>query len=226
MSASRPIRDPRLLRQQQQKQQQQSVISNVHLETKQPVDFQNKIVNNSKMGVRERTEPRIVTNKDDNALDKKLPKPFPKSRSNKNNLDASRKIVKSFRKNLQQPVISKGESNKITAVNILDSPEKIKIDKKPQSPSKSSPSKHKSKKIERYSPKSDKSSPPKSELSAQFKDLKVSTKSRNYMRRNRKAAESPETTLDVDLRLVAPLPEKQSRLQGEMDEDKSKYEKF
>lgn len=56
-----------------------------------------------------------------------------------------------------------------------------------------------------------------------FKDLKGSTKNRNYIRRNRNVSISPEPHQDVDLRVGVP-PEKQPRIQ-EDNSVKSKAER-
>lgn len=220
-TASRPIRDPRLLRQQQK--QPNVVNSNVQLESKPQIDPNNKIVNN-KMSVRDhRNEPRLVNNKDDTPPSdktKSVPHTFPKSRSK--HLDSTRKTVKSSRISKTSDPGAKGESSKSSSSSSLDSPVK---NKKLVSPTKL-PSKYKKKepphsdKKVLKSPKSD-SKTHKSDISATFKDLKVSTKNRNYMRRNRADSASPEATHDVDLRLGGP-PEKQARMQGETTEDTSK----
>nr|XP_022903618.1 uncharacterized protein LOC111415946 isoform X2 [Onthophagus taurus] len=55
-------------------------------------------------------------------------------------------------------------------------------------------------------------------LTTTFKELKPSSKSRNYIRRNRDLSVSPEPVRDVDLRLSGP-PEKQARLQCDISED-------
>lgn len=80
------------------------------------------------------------------------------------------------------------------------SPKKSRFDK---SPVKSSSSRHK-KKDDRKIRSTNK------EDDVSFKDVK-SSKSRNYIRRNRSPSFSPEPSSDVDLRITGP-PEKQSRL--------------
>lgn len=224
IAASRLIRDPRLRRQQQN---QNSVVnSNVQLESKPQVDSPNKIVVSSKMNVRDnRTDPRSVTNKDSASAPpekaKSVVRPFPKSRSKLHD-GSARKPVRPA-KTLDTE--SKGDSSsKSSSASSLDSPTKVRRDKKFLSPTKS-PSKIKKKDADRkVSPKqspgkgeshkpqkTDAASPPT------FKDIKLSMKNRNYIRRNRKTSESPDAARDVDLRLGGP-PEKQ----GEAAEDKSK----
>lgn len=233
ISAVRPIRDPRLLRHQGNGN---NVNSNVQLENKTnqsvSVESNNKIVN-SKMSVRDnRTEPRLVNNKDNVPIlgkAKAMPR-IPLKNSSKIP-DPYRKAPKSSRSSKSSS--SDGSSSK-GSTSSLDSPSKIKSDKndspKSRSPSKS-PAKHKKKDIssrsDKKSEKSTKSSKsdskcPKSDSSpTAFKDLKGSTKNRNYIRRNRDTSASPESNYDVDLRLNGP-PEKQPRLQPSPDEDISK----
>lgn len=223
IAAGRPIRDPRLRRQQQQQNQNNIVNSNVQLESKQQVDSANKIVVNSKMN---RTEPRTVTNKDNNTTVptekiKSVTRPIPKSRIKLHD-ESVRKLVKTSSKNLDTD-----SSSKSSSATSLDSPTKLKRDKKQQQSPNKSPLKFKKKEID-----SKKVSPPthhkpvKSDAvsSPTFKDIKQSMKNRNYIRRNRKTSESPDAaTQDVDLRVGGP-PEKQVRTQqqGESTEEKSK----
>lgn len=231
VSTARQIRDPRLLRQQQK--QSNVVNSNVQLESKPQMDSNNKIVNN-KMSVRDnRTEPHLINNKDDSTLPsdkvKSVSRLLPKSRSK--HLDSARKAVKASRISKSSNSDSKGDSSKSSSTSSLDSPTKTKSDKKLQSTVKS-PTKIKKKdvfsadkKVLKSPVKSDISKLHKSDLSPTFKDIKVSMKNRNYMRRNRKTSISPEPTQDVDLRINGP-PEKQPRLQSEPPEDKSKIFEF
>lgn len=225
VAASRPpIRDPRLLRQQQK--QPNIVNSNVQLESKPQIDPNNKIVNN-KISVRDqRAEPRSIINKDATLQPdktKSVPRTYPKSRSK--HLDSVRKSLKSSRVSKTTDSDIKSDStSKSSSTSSLDSPTKSKIDKKPvsiKSPSKykKKDSVHLDKKIQK-SPKSE-SKVHKNDSSTTFKDLKLSMKNRNYMRRNRDGSASPESTHDVDLRMGGP-PEKQSRMQGETTEEKSK----
>lgn len=225
IAASRSIRDPRLRR--QQPNANSVVHSNVQLESKPQVDSTNKIIVNSKANVRDnRTEPRSVTNKDNSIVPsekiKSVSRPIPKSRSKLHD-ESVRKLLKS--KNLDSE--SKGDSSsKSSSTSSLDSPPKLKRDKKLQSPTKSLLKFKKKDAEKKVSPKQsptkgDSHKPAKSDQpSSTFKDIKQAMKSRNYIRRNRKTSESPETIQDVDLRLGGP-PEKQAR-QGEPVEDKSK----
>lgn len=232
VSAVRPIRDPRLLRHQGNGN---NINSNVQLENKTnqsvSVESNNKIVN-SKMSVRDnRTEPRLVNNKDNVPIQGKA-KAMPRIPLKSSKIpDPYRKAPKSSRSSKSSS--SDGSSSK-GSTSSLDSPTKNKSDKsdspKSRSPSKS-PTKHKKKDVssrtDKKSEKNTKSSKsdskcPKSDSSpAVFKDLKGSTKNRNYIRRNRDASASPEPNYDVDFRLNGP-PEKQPRLQTSPDEDISK----
>lgn len=205
IAASRSIRDPRLRRLQQN---QNSVVnSNVQLESK-PVDSANKIVN-SKSTVRDtRTDPRTLVNKDDSSAPsdkmKSVSRPFLKSRSKLHD--------ESVRKSLKPPKTDSSDSKESSSKSSSSSAEslvKAKRDKKLHSPVKSTL------KIKK---KPSPAKPEKTDVCPTFKDIKQSMKNRNYIRRNRKQSESPETTSrDTDLRLGAP-PEKQTRLQ----EDKCK----
>lgn len=242
VSAVRQNRDPRLLRQQQQGNGC-NVNSNVQLEIKNnqsvSVDTDNKIVN-SKLSVRDnRTEPRLVINKDAPLLGKAtkaLPR-IPLKNSSKHP-DSYRKTPKSSR-NSKSSANSDGGSSSKGSTSSLDSPTKCKIDKTDSSKSNSrspikSPTKHKKKEISssRNDKKCEKSNSKNSRsenricksdglLSTTFKELKGSTKNRNYIRRNREKSTSPEPSFDVDLR-VAALMEKDIRLPGDAAEDTSK----
>lgn len=216
-ASSRTIRDPRLRR--QQPNQNSVVNSNVQLESKPQVDSTNKIVVNSKTNVREtRTEPRTVNNKVNTIVPsekiKSLTRPLLKSRIKLND-ESVRKPIKSSKGS-----DSGDSSSKSSSTSSLDSPTKVKKDKKLLSPTKS-PIKFKKK--DKVSPTKGESrnKPTKSDPSSPtFKDIKQSMKNRNYIRRNRKTSESPEAVQDVDLRPRGP-PEKQPR-QSEPVEDKSK----
>lgn len=56
---------------------------------------------------------------------------------------------------------------------------------------------------------------------ASFKEVKSTTRARNYMRRNRDLSVSPEPSHDIDLRIGGP-PEKQVRIQGDPTEETCK----
>ncbi|KAF2885051.1 hypothetical protein ILUMI_21106 [Ignelater luminosus] len=107
----------------------------------------------------------------------------------------------------------KGTSSGASFRSDKDNSALMRIDKK-------SDNKHCNNKISKSENK-DKLRISKSEImTTSFKELKGSTKNRNYMRRNRNASVSPEpNNQDVDLRLGAP-PEKQPRLQGDISDDK------
>lgn len=233
VSAVRQNRDPRLLRQQGNGS---NVNSNVQLEIKNnqsvSVDTDNKIVN-SKLSVRDnRTEPRLVLNKDAPLLGKAtkaLPR-IPLKNSSKHP-DSYRKSLKSSRSSKSSN--SDGSSSK-GSTSSLDSPTKCKSDKNDSSKIRSpikSPTKHKKKEIssrnDKKCEKSIKSSRSENRnsksdgLSTTFKELKGSTKNRNYIRRNRDMSISPEPSFDVDLR-VGPTMDKDVRLQGDAAEDTSK----
>ncbi|KAL3266670.1 hypothetical protein HHI36_010832 [Cryptolaemus montrouzieri] len=218
-AVNRPIRDPRLLRQQQnqqvhQKQSQNNSNINVQLENKNSLETSNKIVN-SKMSVRDiQNDPRLKNSNDivptQKFTDDNKPKSriTPKSRSDKNQIRSSRNKSHS----------DESKSSKSSSSSSLDSPKKPKSEK-------SSPSKSTSRNRRRESPlpesKSFKSSrEPKASKSDTalpvFKDVK-SSKTRNYVRRNRSPQFSPEpSSQDVDLRLNGP-PEKQPRILASPD---------
>lgn len=204
------------------------------------VDSNNKIVN-SKMSVRDnRTEPRLVINKDNDPMPGKAVKALPRIplKTSSKHPDSYRKSLKSSRSS--KSTNSDGSSSKGSSTSSLDSPSKSKSDKnndssKSRSPTKS-PSKHKKKDVsssssrnDKKSDKTSKSSKSENRLSSKsdslsstsFKELKGSAKNRNYIRRNRDVSASPEPTFDVDLRLASSL-EKDSRLQGDAAEDTCK----
>lgn len=211
VSAVRPIRDPRLLRQQQKADNSNS---NNPLEQKTTVLENNKIVTN-KMGIRKiRNDPRLI-NKDDN-----FPQKIDTTKSN--NLSKSRNsdLVQKSHKTSRSTSKSSSESNssKSSSSSSLDSPTKTKSEKK-------SPVKNKKrdkaddKKIFIKDDKRDKVQKSDSPTTT-FKGVKGSTKNRNYIRRNLGIA-SPDPPHDEDLRSLGP-PEKQPRLQGDSLDDQSK----
>lgn len=234
-SAVRQSRDPRLSRQQGNGT---NVNSNVQLEIKSnqsvSVDTNNKIVNNNKLSVRDnRTEPRLVINKDNVPLQGKATKALPRIplKNSSKHPDSYRKSPKSSRSSKSSN--SDGSSSK-GSTSSLDSPTKCKNDKNDSSKSRSptkSPTKHKKKdsssrndkKCEKISKssKSENRSSKSDSLSTTFKELKSSTKNRNYIRRNRDMSVSPEPSFDVDLR-VPPTMDKDSRLPGDPAEEPSK----
>ncbi|KAJ8927145.1 hypothetical protein NQ314_020418 [Rhamnusium bicolor] len=212
ISASRPIRDPRLLRQQHKTN---NTNSNVQLGQKTAMLENNKIVTN-KMGVRKiRNDPRLV-NKDDNILSQKI------DTNKSSNLNKSRisEIVQKSHKTSSRasPRGSiESDSTKSSSSSSLDSPSKNKSDK-----SSKSPIRHKKKDksdVKKNSPKNqkrDKLYKSDSPITT-FKGVKSSTKNRNYVRRNL-GAMSPEPPQDEDLRSFGP-PEKQPRLQGDSSDE-------
>ncbi|XP_018565201.1 uncharacterized protein LOC108906445 isoform X2 [Anoplophora glabripennis] len=209
VSAVRPIRDPRLLRQQQKADNSNS--NNPLDQQKTTVLANNKIVTN-KMGIRKiRNDPRLI-NKDDNfpqKIDTTKTNNLSKSR-NSDLVQKSHKTPRSTSKSSSDSVSSKSSSS-----SSLDSPIKSKGEKK-------SPVKHKKrdksdeKKIFSKDDKRDKVQKSDSPTTT-FKGVKTSTKNRNYVRRNL-AAISPEPPHDEDLRSLGP-PEKQPRLQGDSSDD-------
>lgn len=212
VSAARPIRDPRLLRQQQKAN---SSNSNIPLEQKTTVLENNKIVTNNKMGIRKiRNDPRLI-NKDDN-----FPQKVDTTKSN--NLSKSRNSDLVQKSHKASRAASKGSSDssstKSSSSSSLDSPTKSKSEKK-------SPVKHKKrdksddKKIFSKDDKREKVLKSDSPTTT-FKGVKSSTKNRNYIRRNL-GVMSPEPPHDEDLRSLGP-PEKQPRLQSDMSDDQSK----
>lgn len=212
-ATSKPIRDPRLLRQQQKITDSNS---NVQLGQKS-ANLDNKIVT-SKTGVRKfRNDPRLIVNKDNVPTPKNdTPKPTPTSKSqNSAIVQKSQKISRtsSPRSN------SDASSLKSSSSSSLDSPSKSKSDKL------HSPVKHKKKEkissddTKKVSPKEKRDRSDKSDNNSSnstFKDVKISTKNRNYVRRNLPSV-SPEPPQDEDLRSFGP-PEKQPRLQSDAAE--------
>ncbi|XP_063927873.1 uncharacterized protein LOC135141017 isoform X2 [Zophobas morio] len=231
-TATKPTRDPRLLRQHAEKSSNGTALTNssstsVSLGSKPTIlDSNNKVVTITKSVRDSRIEPRLVNNKD-NALPSQVKldksKTFPKSRQ------SEQKPLKPPR-NKNTDTDSKSFSVK-SSPNLSDSPTKSKSDKNESKSPTKSPSRHKKKdhssgdkksfkelKRDRdgKSHKSD-SSPPA------FKGVKGATKNRNYIRRNRSPSYSPEPNhQDTDLRLAGPPPEKQARLQAEQGDDKRK----
>lgn len=209
---SKPIRDPRLLRQQQQKQTDSN--SNVQLGQK-TANLENKIVT-SKTGVRKfRNDPRLVVNKN-HIPAQKTDTPKPNLSTKSQNSDILQKSQKTVR--ISPRSNSDTSSTKSSSSSSLDSPSKSKSDKL------HSPLKHKKKEktsddIKKLSPKEKRDRSDKSESNSSnstFKDVKISTKNRNYVRRNLPSV-SPEPPQDEDLRSLGP-PEKQPRLQSDATE--------
>lgn len=129
VAASRPIRDPRLLRQQQKTN---NTNSNVLLGQKTAMLENNKIVTN-KMGVRKiRNNPRLV-NKDDNILSQKIDT---NKSSNLNKSCNSEILHKSHKTSSRASPKGSIDSNstKSSSSSSLDSPSKSKIDKSLKSP--------------------------------------------------------------------------------------------
>lgn len=207
---AKPIRDPRLLRQQQK---QTDSNANVQLGQK-TANLDNKNVT-SKSGVRKfRNDPRLVVNKDNT--------PTPKTDTPKQNLTTPKsqnsEIVQKSQKSSRTIPRSNSDisSLKSSFSSSLNSPLKNKSDKI------HSPVKHKKKEkfsddsIKKLSPKGKRDRSEKSEINSSnstFKDVKISTKNRNYVRRNLPSV-SPEPPQDEDLRSFGP-PEKQPRLQSD-----------
>lgn len=211
VSATRPIRDPRLLRQQQKANSSNSNIP----EQKTTVLENNKIVTNNKMGIRKiRNDPRLI-NKDDN-----FPQKIDTTKSNSLSKSRISDLVQKSHKTSR--ATSKGSSDssstKSSSSSSLDSPTKSKSEKK-------SPVKHKKrdksddKKIFSKDDKREKVQKSDSPTTT-FKGVKSSTKNRNYIRRNL-GAMSPEPPRDEDLRSLGP-PEKQLRLQSDLSDNQSK----
>lgn len=218
--SSKPIRDPRLLRQQQK---QTDSNSNVQLGQKS-ANLDNKIVT-SKTGVRKfRNDPRLIVNKDNVPTPKNdTPKPNPPSKSqNSTIVQKSQKISRtsSPRSNADTSSLKSSSSSS------LDSPSKSKSDKL------HSPVKHKKKEkisvdSKKVSPKEKRDRSDKSENNSSnstFKDVKISTKNRNYVRRNLPSV-SPDPPQDEDLRSFGP-PEKQPRLQSDAAEQSKIFHLF
>lgn len=198
-AVSKPIRDPRLLR-----QQLKSGDSNcdVELGPKTAIVDNIKIVTN-KSGVRKvRNDPRLIVNKD-------IP-PTPKHDTNKPNLLASHNSDKSHKASYRASPRSSSDTSslKSSSSSSLDSPSKSKSDKL-RSPLRHNKKRDKSE-VKKLSPKEQKSDS-SDVTSSTFKGVKGLSKNRNYVRRNLTAA-SPEPPQDEDLRAFGP-PEKQPRLQ-------------
>lgn len=224
-ATSKPIRDPRLLRQQQQKHTDSNL--NVQL-GQRTANLDNKNVSN-KTGVRKiRNDPRLVVNKNhipspkssdttlkQSTLDTTTATFIPKVHSGKSQ-KSSRIIAKSnsdLNSNKSSVGLSKSES-----------PSKSKSVKNHSSPSKYKKSKEKNfleansnnNSNKKLSPKETRDRSDKSDINqsnSTFKDVKISTKNRNYVRRNLPSV-SPEPAQDEDLRAFGP-PEKQPRLQSD-----------
>ncbi|RZC34227.1 pre-mRNA cleavage complex 2 protein Pcf11, partial [Asbolus verrucosus] len=230
-TATRPTRDPRLLRQQTEKASNGTTSSStsVSLGSKTAIlDSNNKIVTNTKSVRDSRVEPRLVNNNNnkDNAP------------SSLNKLDKSKTSLKSRQSEQKPSKPSRSKSNADadtksllvkSTVNLLDLPVKSKGDKsETRSPTKSL-SRHKKKDHNAADKKSFKESKRDRENKSHknecpptaFKGVKNSAKNRNYIRRNRSPSYSPEPNQDIDLRLTGP-PEKQARLQGDSTDEKSK----
>lgn len=218
-TATKPTRDPRLLRQQTEKTNNgtnNNSNTSVSLGSKTAIlDSNNKIVTNTKSIRDNRIEARLVANKD-NAPPPKLDKSktFLKSRQSE---QKPNKPPRS--KNTADNNDSKSFAGK-SSVIVLDSPTKSKSESK--SPTKS-PNRHK--KIDKKSFKDTKrdrdiKSHKNESVPTTFKGVKA--KNRNYIRRNRSPSFSPEPHQDTDLRVTGP-PEKQARLQPEITEEKSKF---
>lgn len=211
-TSSKPIRDPRLLRQQQQKQTDSN--SNVQLGQKSTT-LDNKIVSN-KTGVRKfRNDPRLIVNKNNI--------PTPKTDTLKPNLTSkssnSELVQKSQKASRTSPRSNSDASSlKSSSSSSLDSPSKSKSDKLYSSP-KSKKKEKSSDDNKKLSQKEKRDRSDKSENNSSnstFKDVKISTKNRNYVRRNLPSV-SPEPPQDEDLRSFGP-PEKQPRLQNDATE--------
>ncbi|XP_064215104.1 pre-mRNA cleavage complex 2 protein Pcf11 isoform X1 [Tribolium castaneum] len=220
-AATKPTRDPRLLRQQTEKTTNgtnNSSSTSVSLGSKSSIlDSNNKVVTNTKSVRDNRIESRLVTNKD-NAPPPKLDKSktFLKSRQ------SEQKPNKPPRSKNSADNDSKPFSGK-SSINLLDSPVKIKSDLK--SPTKS-PNRHKKKdhstdKKGFKDAKRDRDNKGHKNDSLQTTFKGVKAKNRNYIRRNRSPSYSPEPNQDTDLRVSGP-PEKQARLHPETVEEKSK----
>lgn len=218
---SKPIRDPRLLRQQQQKQTDSN--SNVQLGQKS-TNLDNKIVS-SKTGVRKfRNDPRLIVNKRNI--------PSPKNDTLKPNLtskssNSSESVQKSQKISRTSPKSNSDASSlKSSSGSSLDSPSKNKSDKL-HSPLKSKRKDKSSDENKKVSPKEKRDRSDKSESNSSnsnFKDVKISTKNRNYVRRNLPSV-SPEPPQDEDLRSFGP-PEKQPRLQSDAVEQSKIFQPF
>lgn len=219
-AASKPIRDPRLLRQQQKITDSNS---NVQLGQKN-ANLDNKIVT-SKTGVRKfRNDPRLIVNK--------VNVPTPKNDTPKPNLISKSQNSAIVQKSQKNSRTSSPRSNsdasslKSSSNSSLDSPSKSKSDKL------HSPQKHKKKEkisddSKKVSPKEKRDRSDKSENNSSnstFKDVKISTKNRNYVRRNLPSV-SPEPRQDEDLRSFGP-PEKQPRLQSDVPEQSKIFHLF
>jgi hypothetical protein len=226
-AATKPTRDPRLLRQQTDKTSNgtnSSTSSGVSLGSKTAIlDSNNKVVTNTKSVRDGRVDARLV-NKDNappsqNKLDKS--KTFPKSRQ------SEQKPIKPSRSKNVADTDAKAFSVK-SSVSLLDSPTKSKSDKsETKSPTKS-PSRHKKKDHNdkkggfKEAKRERDAKGHKSEACATFKGG-AKGKNRNYIRRNRSPSYSPEPSQDTDLRLAGP-PEKQARMQIDPDDKSSSKE--
>jgi hypothetical protein len=224
-AATKPTRDPRLLRQQTDKTSNgtnSSTSSGVSLGSKTAIlDSNNKVVTNTKSVRDGRVDARLV-NKDNappsqNKLDKS--KTFPKSRQ------SEQKPIKPSRSKNVADTDAKAFSVK-SSVSLLDSPTKSKSDKsETKSPTKS-PSRHKKKDHNdkkgggfKEAKRERDAKGHKIEACATFKGG-AKGKNRNYIRRNRSPSYSPEPSQDTDLRLAGP-PEKQARMQIDPDDKSS-----
>lgn len=181
-AGSKPIRDPRLLRQQAEKSNN-GTSSNISVAlASKTLDSNNKIVANSKNVRDSRTDPRLVNNKD-SSLSPQKSKTLPKSRLSDKTSKPSRSSKLS-------------NDSDIKVLKSADSPTKSKSELK------SPIARHK--KLEKKSFKRDRDGKGHKNADVSptaFKGIKGSTKGRNYMRRNRSRSLSPEQ--DVDLRLQA-----------------------
>lgn len=238
-AVSKPIRDPRLLKQQKPSN---NINSTVQLGSKSSVLDANKVVTNKK-SVRDgssRNEARLMNNKDDVPVpkgDTAKSKTFTKSRqtdthkSSSSSSSFSSKSSSRSAKNSANSSEAESKSNtsstKSNSSTSLDSPVKSKSDKSSKSPSSKHKKRESSKSDEKKSgsgkesSKRDKSSY-KSESSSpsSFKGVKNLSKTRNYIRRNLSPM-SPDPPQDEDLRPFI-ATDKQVRLLNDTTDDKRK----
>ncbi|KAG5886429.1 hypothetical protein JTB14_035721 [Gonioctena quinquepunctata] len=202
-AATRPIRDPRLLR-----QQQKSTNNNSNVELGQRTAFveNNKIVTNKVGGRKVRTDPRLV-NKDDVPTQK-----TDTAKPTTNNLPPKSHKSQKISRAGPRSTGSDSGSLKSSSGSSLDSPTKNKSDVV------KSPIKHKKKERSDEKKLSPTKEPKRKSDSSDFKSAKAAARNRNSVRRHEAA--SPEVIQDEDLRSFGP-PEKQPRLQGEPLEKKS-----
>lgn len=209
-AASKPTRDPRLLRQQPEKTSNGTATTTTNstssLGSKPTiVDSNNKIVTNTKSIRDSRVETRLVN--------KEIPPSSQKP-------DKSKIFPKSRQSELKSSRLKNTDTESKTFSTKSDS----------KSPTKS-PSKHKKKdhvsttdkKSFKDSKRDGKNHSKSESVSTTFKGMKGS-KNRNF-RRNRSPSFSPELNQDTDLRISGP-PEKQARLQDPEDKSKCNFKKL